>query len=290
MRMQKIVLLGLAALIFVSCQKELSLENSNSVPTPPGSGGPGPDTLGDLLVRAVAKYSASDSTVQTYSYDAAKHLIGINTSGTLSGNNLNNKETIKRDASGNITQIVLINAQAGGDTLVTDVFFDAVNNRYSHTIISFSFNGSTYVDSSVLVYDGAGKIIQTVDYAQNPLAGYQLLYRNEYTYSGSAIDSVKLFAVDPNTGSLDWISANIFSYDAKVNPLILSNGDAILLTQPLLYSPNNNILLQSLDVKVPANGFTLTTSFTYNSKNKPITSISTHTPGGATYTGSFYYQ
>jgi hypothetical protein len=35
MRILKMVLIGLAAITFVSCQKELSLENPNHLPPPP---------------------------------------------------------------------------------------------------------------------------------------------------------------------------------------------------------------------------------------------------------------
>jgi len=288
--MFKFGLIGLVVICFLSCQKELSLENANSVPPPPDTSTvPPPDTLGDLLVRAVTKYSASDSVVELYSYDGAKRLIGVNTTGTVSGTDISNSETIKRDGSGNITQIVIVNAQVGG-TLTTDVFFDALNNRYSHSVIRFTFNGSTYVDSTVFVYNAAGLIIETNDYQEDPVAGYQLTTKHQYTYSGASIDSVKLYNVDLVTGNADWISALAYGYDGKTNPLVLSNGDAILLSLPSNFSPNNNNSVKSIDVHVPTNGFTVTNNFTYNSKNKPVTVVATQSPGGASYSGTFYYQ
>ena len=219
MRMFKFGLIGLVVIFFLSCQKELSLENGNNVPPPPDTSTvPPPDTLGDLLVRAVTKYSSTDSVVELYSYDGSKRLIGVNTTGMVSGTDISNSETIKRDGSGNITQIVIVNAQVGG-TLTTDVFFDALNNRYSYSVIRFTFNGSTYVDSTVFSYNASGLIIETSDYQEDPIAGYQLTTKHQYTYSGSSIDSVKLYNVDLVTGNADWISALAYGYDGKTNPL-----------------------------------------------------------------------
>jgi len=287
MRILKMVLIGLVAIMFVSCQKELSLENPNHLPPPPGPG-PGPDTLGDLLVRSVINYSTVDSVVTSYSYDGAKRLTAINNSGNISGTVVDNKQTISRDGSGNISQVVVVDPQVG--TLTTDVFFDGANNRYSHSIIKVSFGGLNYVDSTVFIYDGSGRISFSEDYEQDPLGVYALMFKIEYTYAGSGIDSVKYYEPDPTTGVPTYLSANVYGYDNSVNPLVLSNGDAIILGKPALYSPNNNNSLQTIDVKTPSNGNTLTTIFVLNSKSKPVSGTSTYQPGGQVYETAYYYQ
>jgi YD repeat-containing protein len=278
MRILKMVLIGLAAISFVSCQKELSFESTNGTPPPPG---PGPDPLGDLLVRSVTNYSTVDSVVTTYNYDAATRLIGITNSGNLSGTVVDTKQTINRDGSGNITQMIWIDPQVG--TLTTDVLYDAANNRYSHAIVRASVGGFNYVDSTIFLYDGAGRISFAEDYELDPQGNYSLIFKNEYTYTGSGIDSVKFYQPDPTTGVVTYLSANVYGYDISVNPLVLSNGDAIVVGKPELYSPNNNNSLQS-------NGNTLTTIFVLNSKNKPVTSTSTYQVGAQQLKTAYYYQ
>lgn len=288
MRILKMVLIGLAAIAFVSCQKELSVENRNGVPPPPD---PVPDTLGDLLVRQVTSYTTVDSVVTQYSYDGAKRLIGIAMAGSVGSNNIDQTQTITRNGSGTITQITLLDATAGGGTLVTDVFYDAANNRYSHTIIRLNFNGTVFVDSTVFTYSTSGNISAVDDYEQDPASGtFQPYFRNEYVYAGNAVDSAKLFNADPATGAWTALSTVVYGYDSKINPLILSNAESILLTLPHLYAINNNNSQESINYQSPSSGFTMTTTFTYNSKNKPVTSVTTVLPFGAGATGAYYYQ
>ena len=116
-----------------------------------------------------------------------------------------------------------------------------------------------------------------------------LTARNTYTYSadGKNLLNVATDAAIPPATTLSPATAQTYTVETKVNPLIISN-EAILIGRVGLYNANNTIKAVVTNVIDPTQDFTMDYTFKYNSSNKPDSSYGTRTPGGAV-TASKYF-
>lgn len=288
--MNKIIIPAIGLLFFLaSCQKEVSVDLGGSGGNGGGGGG---STNGDLLSK-ITSTGGSDNYSVEYTYDASKRVIKILYVGTSAGQNIGNETRVVRNAAGIITQTIEKNAGIP-DSSITIVNYNTASGRYIYKIMEITTQGFTAIDSSVFVYDGAGRITQVDEYLSNPGIGLDpfLAAKTVYTYDAAGNNiSYKILSEDPLGGPDEVLVESTISYDTKVNPLILSAGEAVILGDPSLASPNNPLKYDYKDiVNSGAASFLLDFTYTYNSKNKPATSSFTETPGGGVTNNTYTYK
>jgi len=288
--MNKIIIPAIGLLFFLaSCQKEVSVDLGGSSGNGGGGGGA---TNGDLLSKITAAGASENYTVE-YTYDASKRVIRIVYTGTSSGQNIGNDTRVVRNAAGIITQTIEKNAGVP-DSSITIVNYNAASGRYESKIMEITTQGFSAIDSSVFVYDGTGKIVQVDEYLSNPGIGLDpfLAAKTVYTYDAAGNNvTFKILSADPLGGPDEVLAETTIGYDTKVNPLILSAGEAVILGDPSMASPNNPTKYDYTDVaNAGASSFLLDFTYTYNTKNKPATSSYTQTPGGGVTNNTYTYK
>jgi hypothetical protein len=279
-------ILPLLAVVFFSCQKEIDWGLGGS--TSPAN---------KLLVKVNSK-TGTDSTLLEYFYDANKRLIREKTTGMAAGQNLDNELTINRNSSGIITTTVQKAAAltaAGIDSVVTRYNYSTTTSRYTSSVFDLAIPGIAVTDSAVYTYDANGRITSDSHYLSIgglpiPLPPI-LIARNTYTYSadGKNLLSVATDAAIPPATTLSPATAQTYTVETKVNPLIISN-EAILIGRVGLYNANNTSKAVVTNVIDPTQDFTMDYTFKYNSSNKPDSSYGTRTPGGAVTASKYFYQ
>lgn len=285
-----IPLLGLLGLTLLSCQKESDFANTNNS----GGGGSGGNNSSDLLVRMVQKVG-SDSVVSVYGYNANKKLILLKKSGIdEQGDPVNSEYHFHRNAAGIITDYSLIDPDLiafGIDSVTTIVHYNSSTSRYTSYVLNINIPGYVLLDSSVFVYDGSGRIIGEKFYESLSGLGndYFLSGTLNYTYSaGGNVSRLDIHDLD-QSGAEIFTATSIITYDSKTNPLQLGN-EGLLLEHPEWASVNNITKAQASDSGGPADDQTVSVTYTYNSGNKPTTSVSTLVPDNITINTAFYYQ
>jgi hypothetical protein len=248
-------------------------------------------------VRIKSK-TGTDTTQLDYSYDASKRIIREKTTGISGGTSLDNDLVIKRNASGIITSTVQKSAAllaAGIDSIETRYDYNTGTSKYDCSVFQLTIAGTTVKDSAVYNYNGSGRITGDDHYLQVsglPIPLPPLLsLKNYYIYSasGSNIDSVKQDAATTFGGPLSPVSSQAFSFDAKINPLIILN-EAVLLARTGLYNANNatkTVVTNTID---PTQDFTMDYTYKYNNVNKPDSSYGTRTPGATVTATKYFYQ
>lgn len=274
----KKILSGTLVLIFLaSCQKEIDW----------GTGG-GSD---EKLVKVVQK-TGTDSVTILYTYDASGRLIIEKTSGISQGVDADNELKIVRNSSGIIQYTVQKAAalvQVGIDSVLTRYNYNTGSGRYTSSVFSISLLGFTLNDSTVFNYDASGKMDKDEHYQSFLGLPYELSLKTEYTYNGANVSSQKQSSWDATTSSYMLIATINYTPDAKVNPLKL-NTEGMVLLRPALFNANNVTQMELLDATDPTNNFTDTYVYTYSSSNKPLTAVSTQTPGGTVSNITYFYQ
>ncbi len=289
--MKKIKFIFLLFAIFLfSCQKEIKFLN--------GSGGGG--TTGNKLVKTVFK-SGTDSVVTNYTYNSSAKLINEKSVGMSGTFDAGNEVRYYRNGSGILTRFTQINPNfvvVGIDSVVTNVYYNSSLSRYAASVFKIIFMGFSITDSSVMIYDGTGKLIRTDEYQNIPLVttGYELVAKTNYTYDAiGSITQMDIYSHDAATSTDNLEGTYKYSYDAKSNAFdavaMLSQKYEAIITDHIEWVSIHNVnKFEFFDLLTPANNFTFDFIFTYNSNNKPATATGTQTPGGAVQTGTFYYQ
>lgn len=276
---------GLFVLLFVSCQKEIDWGINGTV-------------TNQKLIRIKSSTGTTDTTQIDYTYDASGRLIKEKTTGIGGGIDLGNELVINRNASGIITTTVQKAAAliaTGIDSIVTRVYYNTGSSRYTAAAFDISIPGFSATDSVVYTYDANGRITGDAHYLQ--LTGIPiplppvLALKNNYTYSanGTNLLTIEQEATTTPGGPLSPVSLQVFTFDTKTNPLIILN-EAIVTNRTGLYNLNNPTKTVVTNTISPANDFTLDITYKYNSNNKPDSSFSTRTPGGALTASKYFYQ
>jgi len=284
------ILLALTSVILFSCQKELDSGNGGN-----GGGGGigGGGGSSELLIRTVAK-TGSDSVVTLYSYNANKRISNIKMNGIdETGSPVNREYRYYRTGTGILTQYSIIDADlvaVGIDSIVTIVHYNSTSSKYSSYVLRASAFGFTLLDSSVFVYDAAGKIIREDVYESPTGSGtdYYLSGKANYTYIGNNISQLDLHDFDVSGAETFW-ATNKFTYDTKLSPLHFDN-ESFAMGHAEWFSVNNIIGEQLSDSNGPVDDQTVTTVYTYNPSTKPKSSVITITPPTSTSNMSYYYQ
>jgi len=283
----------IAALSFFisSCQKELTFEDNG------GSGGGGGTTTGDLLVK-VESASGPETVTTEYEYDASKRLIREKTTGISQGIDYSNDYRIVRNSAGIITATVQKNAELvmqGIDSAVARIHYNAAALRYESRVSEISLFGMASIDSTVFIYDASGRVIRADEYLLNQALGpdFVLFVIIEYDYGAGGITESRFNLADPlDPGAPAELAAKIkYTYDAKSSPLILSPGEAAAILRTDLVATANATKLDYIDeINGGADNFNITYVYTYNSKNKPATAVSTENPGNLVLNLKYTYK
>jgi hypothetical protein len=273
-------MLLLMGMFIASCQKEIDW-------------GVGGASANQLLVKVVAKSGANDSTITTYTYNAQRKLIREVVVALTGGTAVQAELIITRNSAGMITQSVLKSpdlAATGIDSILTRYYLS--NNRYASGVFTLNLMGLSFTDSAVYSYDANERIISDQHLLKSSLLPLPIpipILKNVYTYSADGKNLMKQEQSAPSTpgGPLAPVSSQTYTFDTKINPLILLN-EAIILTRPDWFSANNVLINQFASVADPTQNFTLDNTYRYNAANKPDSLFSIR--GGQLTTSKFFYQ
>lgn len=276
-----VVLVVLMGILFSACQKEIDW----------GTGG---GAIPDQLLAKIVSKTGADSTVVTYTYNAARQLTAETTTGVSGGTSLDSDLKIYRNSAG-IIQRTVQRASAlatnGIDSIEIIYTYNTALSRYSSSRFTLTVMGFTVTDSVNYVYDAAGKMTADAHYLKTGFLPAVLSARNQYTYSA---DGLNLVAASQEAsasigGPLEPVSAQTYTYDTKKNPLLLK-AEGLILLRTGLFSANNPVKTQVTDPNDPANDFVTDVTYRYNTTGKPDSSFATRTPGGTQTVSRYYYQ
>jgi hypothetical protein len=159
-------------------------------------------------------------------------------------------------------------------------------------VIKINVPGYVLLDSSVFVYDGAGRILGDNFYESQSGAGNDYYLSGKLNYSYSTEGNVNTYVIhDYDQSGAEVFTATVsnINYDSKVNPVNLQN-EGFALGHYEWASPNNMVSAQSGDSNGPADDQTITYTYTYNSNNKPATSTVKIMPDNSVGNTTYYYQ
>lgn len=277
----RLLLLFLSSVFFITaCQKEIDW----------GTGG---GTANQLLVKVIAKSGTTDSTITTYTYNAQRKLVRELVVTVTAGNSVQTEFILNRNAGGVITSSVLKSpelALTGIDSILTR--YNYANNRYASGVLSLNVQGLSFTDSTIYTYDANGRIITDQHLLKSSLLPLPIpipILKNVYTYSADGKNLTKQEQSAPSTpgGPLSPVSNQTYTFDSKVNPLILLD-EAIILNRADWFNANNVLINQFASTADPTQNFTIDNTYRYNSSNKPDSLFSIR--GGTLTTSKFFYQ
>jgi len=288
MRTKLLFAIAAVSVLICSCQKELTFEDNG------GSGGGG---TGDLLATIVGT-SGGETVTTEYEYDASKRLMREKVTGISGGMNINNDFRIVRNGAGIVTSTIQKNddlAMQGIDSAVAIIHYNTSTQRYTSRVAELILFGLASIDSTVFIYDAAGKVIRADDYIYILGSGidYELIAVTEYDYGTGGVTETRFNIADfGNPGGPTELAATIkYTYDTKTSPLILPHGEAAAILRTDLVATANPTRFDYIDVQgAGADNFNVTYVYTYNSKNKPVTAEVTENPGGSTSTITYSYK
>ena len=276
MRANVSLLLIPVTMVLFSCQKEIDFASAGG-----GSGG-----TTDVLLQKLVSRSGSDSSTLEFGYNSSKKLMTLNTTDVTSGTTSLTRERVERNSQGIIQKLIVKDdqyQQLGLDSVVTVMEYSS--GRYISKVTIIDLGIVVFKDSVVLIYDGGGNVVTERIYDDLATGNYEENAKIDYTYSGSNIATIKQYSYDGSTYSLV-VTYSYDEYDNKVSPMNIG-FEAFVFDSPAMYSSNNPTKSSISD---PGSSQTFTTSYTYNSVNKPLTAMSTIQPGNSTATGTYYYQ
>jgi len=276
MRANVSLLLILVTIVLFSCQKEIDFASAGG-----GSGG-----TTDVLLQKLVSRSGSDSSTLEFGYNSSKKLMTLNTTDVTSGTTSLTRERVERNSQGIIQKLIIKDdqyQQLGLDSVVTVMEYSS--GRYVSKVTTIDLGIVVFKDSVVLIYDGGGSVVTERIYDDLATGNYEENAKIDYTYSGSNIATIKQYSYDGSTYSLV-VTYSYDEYDNKVSPMNIG-FEAFVFDSPAMYSSNNPTKSSIAD---PGSSQTFTTSYTYNSVNKPLTAMSAIQPGNSTATGTYYYQ
>ena len=261
--------LAVLAMAIVSCTKEKSIDSTDpDSPTPgggnSGGGNGGGGNSGSLLVRTVVQLG-NDSSVTQYGYDAGKRLIS-QTVGGMTNPFLDEYDMrVTRNSQGLVERGVIKDRTFDDDSSIFKVNYDAAAKRYSSKV---GYDGDMVKeDSTVFIYDAAGKLIRQ-DYYLTDGSAWEMVEKIEHTFDGAGnITKFVISEVDGNNSRP--YSELRLTYDDKTNPLRLAGAEAFLLQKFMNNGTNNVKKIEVLDLEDPSNNETMEYRFTYNSGNRP---------------------
>jgi hypothetical protein len=285
MRKSLLIVAVLTALVLFSCKKEKSFDPNN----PNGGGATG----GSLLARTVTKFG-TDSIGTFYEYDAQKRLILYKTGGVFFGSSFEAEIKLIRNSQGIIQKSILktdVFAGMGIDSVVRTVHYDAAKSRYSSMAAAY-FDGSDNVkDSVAFTYNTAGKITQVeYFYDDGSGTGYVREEKSEYTYdSNGNVTKEKNYEFNTGSNLYEAYEESVYEFDNKTNPMFLGN-EGFVLGDIITFSPHNQTKKTYTDLTDPNQSDVATSTYIYNSNNKPVSVTQTAQGFPVPFVTTYYYK
>lgn len=276
---------AIMVLLLFSCKKEKSFDPNN-----PNGGGGG--TTSSLLDKTVTQTGGGDSLVISYIYDNQKKFIGYSAEESDQGDLYHREEKFVRNTQGIVQKVVVKSydlALLGIDSLFYVVHYNTGTSRYTSSVLTYDDGVDFFIDSTVFSYNSSGKIIGSEEFYDDG-SGYVKASKVEYTYGSSGnVTKEKAYSFDENTNSYVASYQDDYEYDSKVNPIILGN-EAFLFGELSFASSNNETKDTFTDLEDPNGGDVYTTTYTYNSSNKPLTDQLTAQSDGIPYLTKYTYK
>jgi hypothetical protein len=242
-------------------------------------------------LRRLVTVASGDSTAVDLSYDASNRLTFYNVTAVDPDENAYVRVT--RNSAGIVTRYVSNNQgllSRGLDSLVTNLFYNTAQSRYTYGLAAYTESGTTYFDSTAYTYNGAGNLTVKTTYLRVGPSPYVPYQKSEYTYAGGNVLSEKYYFINATTNVLDLGFTSNHTYDDKVNPLKLGNEALILIDDVLFFGNNNVSAINVVDDTDPTNTYTENIAYSYNSANKPASGTATQAGGGGTFSLRYYYN
>lgn len=282
------VVASLAALVFISCSKEESIDTTNGGGTG-NTGGGGATISGALLARSVSTLSANDSIGIAYTYDNSKQLATHKSFFVVNGEKYINEALVTRNTSGIITKVVekYTENTMGTQTIEYTVNYDAAKNRYTSKVST----ATQAKDSVAFEYDATGKVVkETVYFNGGNTGGYVEMQKTEFTYDASGnLTKEKSYDYMPSSNSYTATSETTYQYDSKVNPVKIGL-EAFVFGMYTNYSANNITKTTYTDFEDATQNSETTFAYTYNGENKPTKADVTYSIVGFPIPLQYYYQ
>lgn len=274
-------------LFLISCKKDKSFDPNN----PNGGGGGGTTTT--VLAKTVTQLQGGDSLRVIYSYDNQKRFISYISEESDQGDVYHSELKFIRNAQGIVQKMVIKAddlAAAGIDSIFYKINYNTGLSRYTSSVLTFDDGTDIFRDSTVYTYNSSGKISQTEEFQDAGTGVYVKVSKTEFTYNAAGnVTREKVYYFDDTTNTYLPYYQDDYEYDAKVNPLILGN-EAFLLGDASLASPNNQTKDTYTDSEDATMNDLLTTTYTYNTANKPLTDIVTIQSEGVPYPTAYTYK
>ncbi len=241
------------------------------------------------LKRVVTK-TGNDSTIQEYQYNSSGKITALTAGGIQNGQPIYLDIKFFRDAAGIIQRQVLKNDALliyGIDSIESDINYDAATSKYTYSKSVVDVFGFQITDSIRYEYDGSGRLTSEINYTDDGTGmGYVPFLKTEYTYTGNNLITEKFYQYDDVSSTFLLDGTSTYEYDAKTNPLQFS-AEAPILGMSSFF-PANNITKETYIATDPADNFTLMSTYTYNTVNRPVTAVLVN--GATTSDVKFYYQ
>ena len=216
MRMKKLLVLALFAGLFVSCEKETSVD-SNGGNAPEGN---------KSLAKVVTTYLPDnfDYYIREFEYDSNDLILRIKSTFKIKRNNgtidvIQGTAQFNRD---NLQRIIRIGTFPDTSLVNTIIHYaDASSNRVSSSVILKNNGGSSLLlDSTVYEYGTNGRISKSSHYipSANGVPGLATYQVYGYDLNGNVI-SKALYQDDDANGSFEVALTYQWEYDDKLNPM-----------------------------------------------------------------------
>lgn len=264
-------------ILFISCQKE------NDDVTPP------PVNEGTLLKSAVTTFG-SDSYSYGYAYGSSNELNKIDFSSQVGGVSKTDKISVFRNGGGIIESYSYKStafAALGLDSILYKVGYNASEKIYTYTVGKYVAAGTPYADSTAFIYS-AGNVIDVKTFSSANGGAYKNQKQQVFTYNSGNIASNKGYTYNSATSQYVLKNEFVYEYDTKVNPLAIKDEGHVLGILELV-SANNSTKGTYTDQVNSANNYIMTWEYTYNSKNKPLTSVIKYPGSNVTLQTTFNY-
>ncbi|MCX8020277.1 MAG: hypothetical protein N2747_07290 [Chitinophagaceae bacterium] len=274
------VLICLTVIFQYGCQKEIDW---------------GWNAAGSRLMM-IKSFSANDTTLTEFTYDAGGRLIREKTTGP----GISSELIIRRNNSGIITETVVKSPNLnfpGVDSLLIKHNYNNALSRYTSSVFSIviPFGNLTIKDSAVYAYNSSGRIISEEHHIA--ITGMPIpippmvAQRVNYVYNETGKNIISVQRKIENIPGL-FAAANInqtFSFDNKTNPLILQN-EAIITGRVEWFNANNIIRTEITNSLNPGQNLITERTYIYNMANKPDTVRTTQTGMTLTTTAKYIYR
>lgn len=294
------------AMIFLnfSCTKEISTEQDDDpVVDPPVSDTT--STLNDkLLIRAVYYEGTypKDSSVDTYTYDQNKRIIGLKSESFgpgIQNTFYNNSEHIfYRDADGMIKRITTVYTYYEGytpertDSAVLELFHDPISKHYTSGIETINLvpiypdQDDKISDSVIYTYDAKDHIVLYQRFRKDALTNVVFeAQRFEYVYDLNG-NIIKMLYNENFDNDGDPLRDLLLEYDDKRNPFAFLGNEALLMGIHSIGTPSANNPVKQVSSGAELGRIT----YLYDMDDYPVKADATYNTSLEKAIAYFYYQ